>query len=61
VVSSFKSINTEAQMLELIFTTGQAASAMLLLYGAYLVLVPARRAPKLEDQPHFLKHSRNDA
>lgn len=48
-------------MLELIFTTGQAASAMLLLYGAYLVLVPARRAPKPEDQPHFLKHSHNDA
>ena len=32
-------------MLELIFTIGQAACALLLLYGACLVLVPLRRTP----------------
>jgi len=48
-------------MLELIFTAGQAASAMLLLYGAFLVLTPARKAQKLEDRLHLLKHSHNDA
>jgi len=48
-------------MLEFIFTTGQAASAMLLLYGAFLVLMPARKAAKLEDRMHLLKHIQNDA
>jgi hypothetical protein len=41
-------------MLELIFTIGQAGCALLLLYGAYLVLKPARKAsapnPALEEQ-----------
>lgn len=30
-------------ILDYLFITGQAASALLLLYGAFLVLVPARR------------------
>ena len=29
-------------MLETIFTIGQAASALLIIYGAYLVVMPAR-------------------
>jgi hypothetical protein len=31
-------------MLDLIFTIGQAGCAMLILYGACLVLMPARKA-----------------
>jgi hypothetical protein len=30
-------------MLDLMFTIGQTASALLLVYGAYLVLMPARK------------------
>ena len=30
-------------MLDLIFTIGQTASALLLVYGAFLVLMPARK------------------
>jgi hypothetical protein len=30
-------------ILDYLFITGQAASAMLLLYGAFLVLMPARK------------------
>lgn len=41
-------------MLELIFTLGQAGCTLLLLYGACLVLIPARKAgapnPALEQQ-----------
>ena len=40
-------------MLDFLFTLGQAASVMLLLYGGFLVLMPARKAPatnaKLDD------------
>jgi hypothetical protein len=32
-------------MLDFIFTLGQAASVMLLIYGGFLVLMPARQAP----------------
>ena len=32
-------------MLDLLFTLGQAASVMLLIYGGFLVLMPARTAP----------------
>ena len=48
-------------MLDLIFTIGQTASALLLLYGAVLTLMPARhkqhtlggnQAPFLERQAH---------
>ena len=31
-------------MLDFLFTLGQAASALLLIYGAYLVVVPARKS-----------------
>jgi hypothetical protein len=31
-------------MLDFLFTLGQAASVMLLLYGGFLVLMPARKA-----------------
>ena len=30
-------------ILDYLFVTGQAASALLLLYGAFLVLMPARK------------------
>lgn len=30
-------------ILDYLFVTGQAACAMLLLYGAFLVLIPARK------------------
>jgi hypothetical protein len=36
--------HTEGTMLDLIFTIGQAGCAMLILYGACLVLMPARKA-----------------
>jgi len=32
-------------MVDYLFTLGQAASVLLLLYGAFLVLVPARKKP----------------
>jgi hypothetical protein len=32
-------------MIDFLFTLGQAASVMLLIYGGFLVLMPARRAP----------------
>jgi hypothetical protein len=32
-------------MLDLLFTLGQAASVMFLIYGGFLVLVPAHKAP----------------
>ena len=45
-------------MLDILFTIGQAASALFLAYGCFLVLVPARKAAKpnsmLEDD--FLLH-----
>ena len=31
-------------MLDTIFTIGQAACALLIIYGAYLVFVPARKS-----------------
>lgn len=31
-------------MLDTIFTIGQAASALLIIYGAYLVFVPIRKS-----------------
>ena len=42
-----------ASMVDYLFTLGQAASVLLLLYGGFLVLLPARKKPardaKLED------------
>lgn len=32
-------------MVDYLFTLGQAASVLLLLYGGFLVLMPARQAP----------------
>lgn len=52
-------------MLEFMFTIGQAASSMLIVYGGYLVLMPARKAPalspRLEDELVLLKHMHTDA
>jgi hypothetical protein len=48
-------------MLEFMFTIGQAASAMLLVYGAVLVLMPVRAAPTRKEQPILLRHVRTDA
>jgi hypothetical protein len=42
-------------MLDFIFTIGQAAAAMLLIYGGYLTLLPAKR-PVREDEPLLLRH-----
>lgn len=33
-------------MLDFFFSIGQAAAALLLIYGGVLVLVPARKAPR---------------
>jgi hypothetical protein len=33
-------------MLDFIFSIGQAAAALLLIYGGYLVLMPTRAAPR---------------
>ena len=45
-------------MLDIFFTVGQAASALLLLYGAFLTLMPARKArgtsPMLEGKRFLL-------
>jgi hypothetical protein len=52
-------------MLDLLFSLGQAASALLVLYGGFLVLTPAREAPvltpELEDELLLLKHIHTDA
>lgn len=50
-------------MLDLLFTLGQAASVMLLVYGGFLVLMPSRKAPapnpKLDDMRalHLSSHA----
>ena len=33
-------------MFDLIFSIGQAAAALVVIYGGYLVLVPTREAPR---------------
>lgn len=54
-------------MLDFLFAMGQAVSAMLILYGGYLVLLSGtrRKAPvldaALEDELLLLKHIHNDA
>jgi len=52
-------------MIDFLFAMGQAASVMLLLYGALLVLPPFRQVPQmdpvLEDEILLLRHLRNDA
>jgi hypothetical protein len=49
-------------MLDFLFILGQAASVMLLIYGGFLVLVPARKArtdTRLDDmrQLHLRSHA----
>jgi hypothetical protein len=49
-------------MLDFLFILGQAASVMLLIYGGFLVLVPARKVrtdAKLDDmrQLHLRSHA----
>jgi hypothetical protein len=52
-------------MLDILFTTGQAASVMLLLYGAFLTLMPVRKALKPDPMPEDLtfmpRQLQNDA
>ena len=48
-------------MLDILFTAGQTASALLLFYGAFLVLWPASKAAKRDDELVLLRHLRNDA
>jgi hypothetical protein len=52
---------TVASMLELILIAGQAASALLMLYGAALVLMPVRKAPALSEELLVLRHLQHDA
>lgn len=50
-------------MFDIVFTIGQAASALLLAYGGFLVLMPARKAepnPRLEDEFLLRKHVLSD-
>jgi hypothetical protein len=51
-------------MLDILVTIGQAASALLLAYGCFLVLVPARKAAKansrLEDEFLLRRHILTD-
>jgi hypothetical protein len=65
VLASLQAHNAEEIMLDLLFSLGQAASALLLLYGGFLVLIASRKAPtlnaELEEQLIVLKHIHNDA
>jgi hypothetical protein len=50
-------------MLDFLFILGQAASAMLLIYGGFLALIPAKKALSTKtnvDEMHGL-HLRTDA
>jgi hypothetical protein len=48
-------------MLEFLFTIGQAAAALLLVYGAFLVLTPARQPPAFDPQPILTPRFHADA
>lgn len=51
-------------MIDFLYSLGQAASVLLLLYGGFLVLLPRRgRAmdPELEDKMLLILHLRHDA
>jgi hypothetical protein len=65
VAASLQAHHAEEIMLDFLFSLGQAASALLLLYGGFLVLIASRKAPvlssELEDQLIVLKHIHNDA
>jgi hypothetical protein len=50
-------------MFDILFTLGQAASALLLVYGGFLVLMPRKPAvlnPVLEDRFVLLRHIHTD-
>lgn len=44
-------------MLDTIFIIGQAVSALLIAYGGFLVLMPARAQPDLASEERFLPHT----
>jgi hypothetical protein len=48
-------------MFDTLFTLGQTASALLLVYGGLLVLLPARRTPEAQQPAFVLRHLQNDA
>lgn len=52
-------------MLDFLFSLGQTASALLIVYGCFLALTASRKAPvlnaELEEQLIVLKHIHNDA
>ena len=53
-------------MLDFLFSVGQTAAVLLMLYGGFLVagqLMPAKKplSPELEDELMLLKHMRTDA
>jgi hypothetical protein len=48
-------------MFDTLFTLGQTASALLLVYGGLLVLLPARRTPEAQQPAFVLPHLQNDA
>ncbi len=45
-------------ILDLLFTLGQTASALLLLYGAFLVMVPAR--PSMDEALLLQRHLQHE-
>ena len=47
-------------MLDTLFTIGQAASALLMVYGGTLVLMPVREARR-EEEVLLLRHLHSDA
>jgi hypothetical protein len=47
-------------MIDTLFTIGQAASALLMIYGGYLVLMPVRQARR-EERVLVLQHRHSDA
>jgi hypothetical protein len=52
-------------MLDFLFSLGQAASALFLVYGGFLALTASRKAPVLNHEPEeqlmVLEHIHNDA
>jgi hypothetical protein len=45
-------------LIDLLFTLGQTASALLLLYGAYLVILPAR--PVMDEAALLQRHLQHE-
>jgi hypothetical protein len=42
-------------MLDFLFTLGQAASAMLLIYGGFLAMIPAKKALSTKPGPDEMR------